>query len=527
MNTLFDLTLSAPLSETAIQILLFFTFELHLIFVLMMIGTAVLAMYYFGRAWWGGDERTAELRWDKTILRKFLPLKALAVILGVGPLLLIQVFYTVPFLTATSLHAPYWLMIIVFLILSLLAFDALGQKMDVHPYYHLVLGLAALVLLLAIPGVFVGIVVTAENPDHWIRLAGRGGEFFGILSIHWLMRYFHVFGAAIVFGAVFQYLFSGKDHPEKARKLFYWIIAGLCFQIVGGFALYLSVPRGVSAPAIAVLFVGISAALVLMWIVFASAMKQKVTSGIAVAVVLMFVITPMLLTRQILQNETFVPMNKQLKENARLYGEKIDKFRQVSLERYSKHLNSPMGAGPEIYSNSCAFCHGKSGTGKGAGAEELETPPENLTAIRVDPDYLREILLRGVPGAGMPYFRFYTRPQLDGLTSYINTHFQTAGAIQKTQHPKDRAISSAATVQWEHTCAVCHGLDGKRSELGLKFKPEPPDFTRYSLLHEYALKIITDGYPRTMMRSFVQLPPEVRSELASIVLDKRQQPNSK
>lgn len=96
MNQLFDILLKKPLSDVFLHGLLFVAFTLHIFFVLLTLGTAIIALYYFVHTWWGG--RLNEVRWDKEILRTFLAHKSLAVVLGVAPLLLIQIGSSVPFL---------------------------------------------------------------------------------------------------------------------------------------------------------------------------------------------------------------------------------------------------------------------------------------------------------------------------------------------------------------------------------------------------------------------------------------------
>lgn len=150
--------------------LLFVAFMLHILFVLLTLGTAIIALYYFIHAWWG--ERLNEVRWDKEILRTFLAHKSLAVVLGVAPLLLIQIGSTVPFFTGLNLFTPFWLMIIPFLIMAFLSFDALGHRIYVHHYLHLIIGIIALITLLAVPGIFVAVLVTSENSGCWTTIIG-------------------------------------------------------------------------------------------------------------------------------------------------------------------------------------------------------------------------------------------------------------------------------------------------------------------------------------------------------------------
>src|ERR1035437_1986692 len=100
MNSLHDILLKKPLPDEWLLSLLFTTFTLHIIFVLLTLGTAIIALYYFAHSWWSG--KLNEARWDKEILRTFLAHKSLAVVLGVGPLLLIQIGSTVPFFTGVN-----------------------------------------------------------------------------------------------------------------------------------------------------------------------------------------------------------------------------------------------------------------------------------------------------------------------------------------------------------------------------------------------------------------------------------------
>ena len=241
MSSLFDLLLTKPLSDSLLRGLLFVAFTLHMLFVLLTLGTAILALAYFIHAWCG--KRLHEWRWDKDILRTFLAHKSLAVVLGVAPLLLIQVGFTIPFFTGVNLLAPFWIFIIPLLIIAFLSFDALGHKMDVHPCLHLIFGVVALISLLIVPGIFVAVLVTGENPDTWLKIVKDGYQLSGSLAVYWLFRYLHVLGAAVVFGAAFHYLFSSRDESEKQMTLLKWILAGILLQFVLGVLLYTSLPE--------------------------------------------------------------------------------------------------------------------------------------------------------------------------------------------------------------------------------------------------------------------------------------------
>ena len=77
-----DLFLRMPLPESWQNGLLFVSFGLHLLFVLLMLGTALLGLLFFLQKCLTG-EGGAQL-WNKQIVHTHLGLKSLAVVLGVS-----------------------------------------------------------------------------------------------------------------------------------------------------------------------------------------------------------------------------------------------------------------------------------------------------------------------------------------------------------------------------------------------------------------------------------------------------------
>ena len=212
MNELHDLLLPRPWPDSLSSAAMFAGFYVHLTFVLLAVGTGILAVYYFIETWWAG--RLEEARWDKEILAKFLSLKALMVVWGVAPLLLVQMAFSVPFLTAANILGAYWVLIILFLMGAFVSFDSLGHRIETHRYVHLVLAIVSLTLLLTVPGVFVAVMVTAENPNQWVDIVRLGYRLNGPLAWFWLARYLHVLGAALVFGGLFHYAFTCGGDPQ-------------------------------------------------------------------------------------------------------------------------------------------------------------------------------------------------------------------------------------------------------------------------------------------------------------------------
>jgi mono/diheme cytochrome c family protein len=519
MNELFDILLKKPLSDVVLHGLLFTTFTLHILFVLLTLGTAIIALYYFLHTWWGG--RLNEVRWDKEILRTFLAHKSLAIVLGVAPLLLIQIGSSVPFFTGINFFAPFWLLIIPFLIIAFLSFDALGHKIYIHHYLHLTFGVFALMFLLVIPGIFVAVLATSENSDQWMTIIAHGYRLNGPLAYHWLFRYLHVLGASLVFGAAFHYFFSAKDERGEKSSLLKWIVAGILIQFILGIILYSSLLEKPDNITNASLFIGISAAAVLLWLTFSITNKRRALNIKAALPIFMLILVPMLLARQLIQDKKFMSLDKQLQTNAQGYQKTLQPYNMEALDKYQSDINVVYNNGETIYRRSCSFCHGANKDGKGSEAGNLSIPPENISAIRTTRQYFHTILAGGVSGSAMPYFTVFDRYKLDSLIGYLDKKYR----VLSLPEPLPVKISDTALQQSRNiyyaTCSQCHGMEGKATALSKGFRPPPPDFTVYSLSPERAFDVITNGYSGTVMYPFSNWPEDVRWGLVKIITDKR------
>lgn len=520
MTSLHDFLLPLPIPRGFARPLLFGVFSIHLLFVLLMLGTAILAMAYFLEAWL--YKRLGELRWDKKILRMFLMHKSLAVVFGVGPLLLIQVAFSIPFFSAVVLFSPFWLLIIVFLIFAFLSFDSLGHRIETHRYLHLFFGIVAMILLLCVPGFFVAVLVTAENPDKWMDILKTGFGFDWRISVHWFTRYLHVLGASIVFAAAFHYFFTAPKHNIRYRPaLIKWMVGGLLFQVVAGIALYLSLLIKPDALTIVYMCTGIILAVILIWLGALTLQPGKTMNYLVAIPLLLFLLTSMLLTRQRSQDRAFGGIIPEVSKSAEQYHERLTVYDSNALNHYKSHMRIIYNSGPIIYVQSCSFCHGSNANGKGPDASELKIPPEDLSAVRASETNLLKTLKTGVDGTAMPRFTYYDKYQRDSVLKYLNDQYHifsmpARDTIKITNKEHEQGLE-----EWKNTCAECHGINGEVSKIGSQFKPPPPDFREYSLTPDRILEVITNGYPGTEMTSYSNLPLSTRQALVEIVIGKR------
>jgi mono/diheme cytochrome c family protein len=515
MNSLFDILLKKPLADSVLRGLLLTTFTLHMLFVLLTLGTALLALFYFVHAWYG--KRLHELRWDKEILKTFLAHKTLAVVLGVAPLLLIQVGFTIPFFTAINFIAPFWMLIIPFLIIAFLSFDTLSHKMGVHHRLHLAFGVMALFLLLIVAGVFVAALVIGENPDAWLTIAKNGYKLRGPLVPYGLMRYLHVLGAAIVFGAAFHYLFSTKEKKEKRASLLKWVVAGIVLQVVLGILLYAFLPRRPDSVVNVSLIGGAMATMVSLWMIYFTSHKALPLTVKSVVPILMLILVSMVVARKSIQDQNLLPFTDQLTVNASMYAKKLQPYAQEGLNRYKSDLAVVYNRGDVIYPQACAFCHGADADGNGPEAKNITIAPEDLSAIRTNRKYFRKLLIKGVPGSAMPYFTFFDRNKLNDLFAYLDSRHHLSRVPESLSFQVSKSEHEQAQSVFANNCSSCHGADGKRSKLSQRFRPKPEDFTAYNLLPKRAFEVITNGYRGTAMPSFSSLSVGVRWGLVEIV----------
>jgi mono/diheme cytochrome c family protein len=519
MGHLFDLLLKSPISERLLAGLLFTSFTLHLLFVLLTIGTAILAFYLFLHGWYAG--RLDELRWDKEVLKTFIAHKSLAVVLGVAPLLLIQVGYSLPFFISINLFAPFWILIIVFLIIAFLIFDVLAHRGPIHPFWHFLLGGIGLISLVFVPGIFVAVLLTSENYTHWLTIATNGYQLRGLLTPYWLFRYLHVLGASVVFGAAFHYLFTVKNDENNRALLLKWIVGGMLLQMILGLLLYASLPFKPEPVTIVFILLGLLFASVMLWTLFFRVRNNEVLNVKTTVPLLMLILISMLISRQFIQDRTFLPLSQKLQQDASHYERGISPYAEKALGQYRAHLQVVYDKGQTIYSGSCAFCHGENAKGQGPEADKLGIPPEDIAAIRTTPSYFHQILIEGVPGSAMPYFTFFDGDKLRSLMDGLNQNYHVFSMPKPVPVTIPKPAEEKANRTYAETCSSCHGTEGWGTRFSEGFKPKPPNFTLYSLSPQRAFDVITHGYPGTMMSQFNYLPEDVRWALVKIVNGKR------
>jgi cytochrome c len=246
-----DLTLPLPLPEGLLKTLLVFFFLIHILFVNLTVGGSLLVAIFEFLGFKNKKYDALALEIAKTVTVN----KSLAVVMGIGPLLCINLVYTVQWYGANALTGHAWLLIIPLIITAFLL--AYLHKYTWHRWetgiakrFHWGLVITSTLLFLAIPFVFLANVNLMLFPSEWEKVKG----FFSSLKVgNVFPRYFHFLLASVALtglaGAgwfwrrvVVDHLDNGMSR-EELRRLFYQIAAlasGL--QFIAGPLLLFTLP---------------------------------------------------------------------------------------------------------------------------------------------------------------------------------------------------------------------------------------------------------------------------------------------
>ncbi len=209
-----DLPLPLPIAPTAAAVAIVVLFLLHILFVNLMVGGSLLAVAFelAGRRNPPLDRLAREIAATVTVN------KSLAVVLGVGPLLLMNVLYTLYFYSANALTGSAWIMIVPLVVAAFLlsyahkySWDTLAEAKGLH----LAIGAFAALLFLLVPFIFLANINLMLFPAHWPSVRGFLSA-VGLPNV--LPRYLHFLLASVAVSAlVLAGYFGRRTFPVEAR----------------------------------------------------------------------------------------------------------------------------------------------------------------------------------------------------------------------------------------------------------------------------------------------------------------------
>lgn len=245
-----DIPLDLPLDRLLLQGLIIILFLLHILFVNIMLGTSILAVVFEIMGLRRPDFDTLAHKVASTITVN----KSMAVVLGVGPLLAINVMYTMHFYSANALTGNGWIMIVPLVALAFLigyAYKYSWQALSRAKGLHIALGSMAALLFLVIPFIFLANINLMLFPERWDQVNG----FLSSLALpNVLPRYLHFILASFAVSGLFLLIYMGrKAFPVESafteltrpqlKRMFYGIIFGAtAAQAIAGPLVFFTLP---------------------------------------------------------------------------------------------------------------------------------------------------------------------------------------------------------------------------------------------------------------------------------------------
>ena len=365
-----DLDLPLPLGEWELKFLLVALFLVHILFVNLMVGGSLLSVIFemIGLNSPKYDQLGHKIAETITVN------KSLAVVLGVGPLLCINLVYTIHFYSANALTGYAWISIIPLVILAFLLAYLHKYTWDRwtgdNKKFHIMVGVSATFLFLSIPFIFLANINLMLFPEKWPEVGG----FFSSLRIgNVFPRYFHFLAATIALTGLFLAGWMGRKKypverhlPEFTRaslkRIFYRVafFATLAQLAFGPLLLFTLPYRGITTELIVLISCGITIAVLVLFLFRNELRRRDETLGRSylIIVLLLTVVVGIMGTGRHLYRDA------SLAEHRNLIAGETERFKTI-LTATEMRIAAGLGAGDAIKTGptgesvfaNCAACH--------------------------------------------------------------------------------------------------------------------------------------------------------------------------
>ncbi|MBN2809555.1 MAG: hypothetical protein JXR80_08710 [Deltaproteobacteria bacterium] len=263
--------LGVPFFPWVFQLLMVLTFALHILFVNLVVGGLALAVYEHFK---GGD---FNLRLSKALAQVSTVNLSVAIVLGVAPLLFVQVIYD-PFWYASNSLSAWWAMAFLLVIaLGFLATYVFYLKRKKSPQGYGLFGVSGLVFVLCAGIIISALSVQALVPQKWLEWYSANGGLAttGTSLYHFeIGRFSHFIVPAFINIGIFMMLYAWYFRPRADADAAYldWVgrsgakmakIAAM-IQVVVGFWWLLTVPADLHFMRNPFLWIGASLGLLLL-----------------------------------------------------------------------------------------------------------------------------------------------------------------------------------------------------------------------------------------------------------------------
>lgn len=403
-----DLTLPLPLARETLVVILIATFLLHILFVNLMVGGSLFAWV---AEWLGVRRKNAALdRLAQAICQTITVNKSLAVVLGVGPLLAMNLVYTIYFYSANALTGIAWILVVPSVIAAFLLtyaqkywWNALAARKGLH----LTLGGIALALFLFIPFIFLANINLMLFPERWAEIKGF---LSALLLPNVIPRYIHFILASCSATALFlvwrvrrggfieSHGAPELESPALMRRFYQIAFTATAAQFIAGPLLYFTLPgHGVTFRMTKVILIGVALGLLLLWLLHTErrADEKRIGHRLGWAVTLFTLVVLFMGTGRHLYREDSTRWHRELVAAKTAEFIKLSAAAREEAAQNPDHTTDPAKLGETTYAKTCAACHQPTGLGLPGAFPPLaasEWVNEN------NPDRIIKLTLHGLAG---------------------------------------------------------------------------------------------------------------------------------
>jgi cytochrome c len=371
-----DIPLPLPAPQAFLEVLLIVAFVAHILFVNLMVGGSLLTFALQLR----GLRRPEFDRVAHVVASTVTVNKSIAVVLGVAPLLLINVLYTMHFYTANALTGIAWILLVplistAFLLLYLHKFtwDRLASMRAVHVS---ILGVVV-ALFLFIPLVFLANVNLMMQPAAWTQVHGF---FDALLLPNVFPRYLHFLGASLVLTSLCAVWFIGRDHEEIAdlnksrlRRFFYGVafVTSLVQFIAGPLVLFTLPQQALHAAMLLPILTGALAAIPAVWLMWRELTSPEPGKRLG------WILALLSMTVLAMASGRHIARGVALKDHRAAMAAATEEWQYLSkqaayeAERAAQDTNT--SEGERLFVANCSGCHGMTTTVVGPPVAEIAT----------------------------------------------------------------------------------------------------------------------------------------------------------
>lgn len=367
-----DIPLPLPLPEWLLVIILVLSFLVHILFVNLMVGGSLLTL-------WTQIKGLKNKEYDilaHEIAATITVNKSIAVVMGIAPLLSINVLYTVYFYSANALTGLMWIAVIPLVTVAFLLtylHKYTWKLLENNKAVHISILAVAVIIFLFIPFIFLTNINLMLFPEKWALVKG----FFSAMTLpNVFPRYFHFIFASLSITGLFLHWYMGrKNYPfetifptftryELKKKGYSLALVASVIQFLIGPLVLLTLPsKGLGWNLIAIIFTGAAIALPAMWMMWKGIQGDESTIDKDFKKVLIL----MTITVVFMGSGRQVYRSNALEKHRELVKLKTEEFQQIKKEAIVKSKEaqakestanlSVADKGKAVFNQYCAACH--------------------------------------------------------------------------------------------------------------------------------------------------------------------------